>query len=159
MKRNIPPTSRNINTTLHLEMYTLEASGAFKIDDPQQTYIYDIISVGAVIAAISSDDCLRLIDPLSLYGQPIEQISKVHAEVTCLKALDGENSIVCTAGRDGNVKIHDLRLGQTESKIGDVRTGRLLNIIFACRILFQFCGNFCTLRVHMWNYAIGERTV
>jgi WD repeat-containing protein 89 len=94
---------------LHPTMYTLEVTGAFRIDQPQGTYIYHLEPVADEIAAISSDDCLRLVNPTSLHGPALKVIPKVHAEVTCLKALEGQNFIVCTAGRDGRINIWDLR--------------------------------------------------
>jgi WD40 repeat protein len=101
-------------------MYTLNASGSFRVDKPEETYIYHIEPIGDEIATISSDDCLRLISPTSLPGPPLKVIPKVHTEITCLKALDGQNAIVCTAGRDGQVNIWDLR-GNT--KVAELKTG------------------------------------
>jgi WD40 repeat protein len=109
-------------------MYTLEATQAFRIDNPpEKTYIYHIEPVADEIAVISSDNCLRLINPVSLQGPAVNVIPKVHADVTCLKALDGQSGIVCTAGRDGQVNIWDLR-GKT--KVAELKTGMLA--IFRC---------------------------
>lgn len=116
-------------------MYTLDASGSFRVDQPQETYIYHIEPIGDEIASISSDDCLRLIDPTSLYGPMLKVIPKVHVEVTCLKALDGQNAIVCTAGRDGRVNIWDLR-GNT--KVVELKTSMSLHIavFLSCCLVF-----------------------
>jgi WD40 repeat protein len=103
-------------------MYTLDVSGSFKVEQPQGTYIYHIEPIGDEIAAISSDDCLRLISPTSLHGPPLKVIPKVHAEVTCLKALDGQSAIACTAGRDGRVNIWDL---QGNTKVAELKTSML----------------------------------
>lgn len=103
-------------------MYTLDGSEAFRIDQPEGTYLYHLEPVAEEVAVISSDDCLRLIDPISLHGPALKVIPKVHTEVTCLKALDGQNAIVCTAGRDGRVNIWDLR-GST--RIAELKTGML----------------------------------
>jgi WD40 repeat protein len=103
-------------------MYTLDGSEAFRIDRPEGTYIYHLEPVAGEVAVISSDDCLRLIDPTSLHGPALKVIRKVHTEVTCLKALDGQNAIVCTAGRDGRVNIWDLR-GST--RVAELKTGML----------------------------------
>lgn len=102
-------------------MYTLEATGAFKIEHPAETYIYHIEPVADGVAAISSDNCLRLIDPLFLQGPALNVLQNVHTEVTCLKALDGQNSIVCTAGRDGKVNVFDFR---AKTKAAEIKTGR-----------------------------------
>jgi len=90
-------------------MYSLDASGSFRVEQPRETYIYHIEPIGDEIAAISSDDCLRLISPTSIHGPALKVIPKVHAEVTSLKALDGQNAIACTAGRDGCINIWDLQ--------------------------------------------------
>jgi WD40 repeat protein len=103
-------------------MYTLDASGLFRVEQPQETYIYQIEPIRDEIAAISSDDYLRLVSPTSLHGPALKVIPNVHAKVTCLKALDGQNSIVCTAGRDGRVNIWDLR-GNT--KVAELKTSML----------------------------------
>jgi WD40 repeat protein len=103
-------------------MYTLDGSEAFRINRPEGTYIYHLEPVAEGVAVISSDDCLRLIDPTSLNGPALKAIRNVHTEVTCLKALDGQNAVVCTAGRDGRVNIWDLR-GST--RVAELKTGML----------------------------------
>jgi hypothetical protein len=102
-------------------MYTLDAVGVFKIEHPPETYIYHIEPVADGVAAISSDNCLCLIDPLFLNGAPLHVIQDVHTEVTCLKALDTQNSIVCTAGRDGKACIFDFR---AKSKVAELRASK-----------------------------------
>ncbi len=97
-------------------MYTLDASGAFRIDQPQGTYIYHIEPLADEVAVISSDNCLRLINPTSLHAPALRVVSNVHAEVTCLKTLDKQNNIVCTAGRDGRVNIWDFRANTKVAK-------------------------------------------
>jgi hypothetical protein len=107
-------------------MYTLDTVDFFQISDPTNTYVYDIVPVAAGLAAISSDDSLRLLDPLALNGAPLNSIRRVNTDVTCLKAInttaEGYALIVCTAGRDGRVCLLDPR---TSAKIGEVRTGGL----------------------------------
>ena len=90
-------------------MYTLDATDSCEITKPKGTYIYDIIEVADGIVSISSDGTLRLIDPRSLSTEPLYTLPKLHTDITCVKALDTGNSIVCTAGRDGKVCITDLR--------------------------------------------------
>lgn len=107
-------------------MYTLNAVDSYRISEPADTYIYDIVPVAAGLAAISSDDSLRLLDPLALSGAPLNSIRRVNTDVTCLKAVNTTTEcdalIVCTAGRDGRVCLLDPRSG---SKVGEVRTGEL----------------------------------
>jgi hypothetical protein len=104
-------------------MYTLEATDSFRIPTPD-TYIYDIISIAAGVAVISSDDSLRLLDPLALNGAPINSVRMINESVTCLKAFspnaDGGAEIVCTAGRDGRAVLLDPRSG---SRVDEVRSG------------------------------------
>lgn len=108
-------------------MYTLNVIGAFKIDHPPETYIYHIEPIGDKIAVISSDNCLRLINPVFMDGPVLNTIPKLHAEVTCLKALDAQNSIVCTAGNDGIVNILDLR---GDTKVAELKFGKIIFGIF-----------------------------
>lgn len=107
-------------------MYTLNAADSLHISEPAGTYIYDIVPVAAGVAAISSDDSFRLLDPLALNGTPLNSIRRVNTDITCLKAVntstEGDTLVVCTAGRDGRVCLLDLRTG---SKVGEVRTGEL----------------------------------
>jgi SEL1 protein len=107
-------------------MYILNATGAFKVDQPPNTYIYDIVPLSDCIAAISSDDCLRLIDPLALSGTPLSLLEQVHSEITCLKSLEAQNHIVCTSGRDGWVNIFDFR---AKTKVAELRTGRSMHFL------------------------------
>lgn len=103
-------------------MYTLEAVDAFHISTPPDTYIYDIVPVAGGLAAISSDDSLRLLDPLALNGAPINSVRKVNTDVTCLRALGGDDAVVvCTAGRDGTVRVLDPRSGGV---VGEVKSGK-----------------------------------
>lgn len=99
-------------------MYSLSCISEFKITTPENTYVYNIIPCASGIAAISSDDSLRLLDPLALSGQPLNSIRRVNTDVTCLTAADG--SVVATAGRDGRVCLVDLRTGE---RVGEVRSG------------------------------------
>lgn len=103
-------------------MYTLNPLSSFQISKPANTYIYDIIPVGAGLASISSDDVLRLLDPLNLEGPPVKEIKDANKDVTCLGSLNGENGepVVVTAGRDGKVVVVDPRSGGV---VGSVRSG------------------------------------
>jgi len=102
-------------------MYTLDASASFAITQPPGVYIYDIASVADGLVSISSDDTLRLIDPTSLHLQPLYTVPKVNHEITCLKVLEENTSIICTAGRDGKVNILDLR---QQLKVAEIDTSK-----------------------------------
>jgi hypothetical protein len=126
-------------------MYTLDTVDFFQISDPTNTYVYDIVPVAAGLAAISSDDSLRLLDPLALNGAPLNSIRRVNTDVTCLKAInttaEGYALIVCTAGRDGRVCLLDPR---TSAKIGEVRTGGLE---FHFAYILKLIGHFFAIRI------------
>lgn len=113
-------------------MYTLDATDSYSIEKPKGVYIYEIIEVADGIVSLSSDNSIRLIDPRSLSTEPLYTLAKAHAEVTCLKALDADNSIVCTAGRDGKVRITDLR---QRSKIAELSSSKSFVVI--SRLLFS----------------------
>jgi hypothetical protein len=125
--QNFSPSSTPIQNLTFTKMYSLNAVDSFQISGPKDIYIYDIVSVAGGLAAISSDDSLRLFDPLALSGAPLNSIRQVNTDVTCLKAINSSTEadalIVCTAGRDGKVCLLDPRSG---ARIGEVRTGGLL---------------------------------
>jgi hypothetical protein len=139
--KKLHPRPPHIKTT----MYTLDTVDFFQISDPTNAYIYDIVPVAAGLAAISSDDSLRLLDPLALNGTPLNSIRRVNTDVTCLKAVnntaEGDALIVCTAGRDGRVCLLDPR---TSAKIGEVRTGALG---FHFAYILKLIGPFLVIRI------------
>ncbi|EPE30819.1 WD40 repeat-like protein [Glarea lozoyensis ATCC 20868] len=101
-------------------MYTLDTTDCFRITPTSDTYIYDIIPTEKGIVTISSDNSLRLLDPLAL-NTPLNTIKNVNAEITCATVIrgDGESSsLVGTAGRDGKLTLIDFRC----QKIGEIST-------------------------------------
>jgi len=114
-------------------MYQLTCIDTFEISNPESTYIYDIIPVGKLLATISSDDSLRILDPLTLSNGPVNSIRKVHTDITCLAKLrdDEEATVVCTAGRDGVACLVDLRIN---SVVGKVKSGMFVMIIRSLRL-------------------------
>lgn len=87
---------------------------------PPGSYIYKIIPVNAHLAAISSDDSLRLIDPQTLREIASGGVlKKVHDGVSCLQAVDHDPNSVLTAGRDAVVCHYDLRVGQKTMHFSD----------------------------------------
>lgn len=115
------------------KMYTFHDVDSFHISEPADTYIYDIVPVAAGLAVISSDDSLRLLDPESLNGTPINSIRKINTDVTCLTTSAGNAGFVYTAGRDGRVCIVDPRTG---AKAGEVKAGKLA---FFCVCFSEKC--------------------
>lgn len=115
--------SQKVKTTNSIKMYQLSCTDTFHITKPANTYIYDIVPVGKLLATISSDDSLRILNPLALEAVPLNSIAKINADVTCLKSLrdDGDSTVVCTAGRDGVVCMIDLR---SNSVVAKVKSGK-----------------------------------
>lgn len=103
-------------------MYQLDSNAVFKLEG--NTYIYDIQPVAGSIVFISSDNNLRVVDPLALNSAPLATFRDVHNGVTCLKALESDNSTVVTAGSDGKVNVFDLRLAKTAAKVATFQTGK-----------------------------------
>lgn len=86
---------------------------------PADSYIYKIIQVNSNLAAISSDDSLRLVDLKTLHEIPGGVLDNVHDGVTCLQAVDDDPNSVMTAGRDAVVQRYDLRNGQKTMQFSD----------------------------------------
>lgn len=83
-------------------MRTAELLQTSSISLPAGSYIYSVIPVKGsnLIATISSDDSLRIVDPTALRLVSNCASGKVHEYVTCLKNLDANAGILVTAGRD-----------------------------------------------------------
>ena len=86
---------------------------------PTNSYVYEIVPVEAHIAAISSDDSLRLVDRTTLRELSTPLFSQVHKGVTCLESLETNKYSLCTAGRDALVRLWDLRSGRISSEFSD----------------------------------------
>ena len=89
---------------------------------PTDSYIYKIVQVNnSLLAAISSDDSLRLLQLETLQEIGGGVVEKVHAGVTCLQVVDHDpNGLLMTAGRDAVVRSYDLRTGGQETlQLGD----------------------------------------
>ena len=77
---------------------------------PLGSFIYTVLPIGGPLAAISSDDSLRIFDQASL--GLVQAIEKAHEGITCLEYLSGTANTLClTAGRDAAVRCWDTRLG------------------------------------------------
>ena len=78
------------------------------------SYIYSIVSCPERpdIAAISSDDSLRIIDATRLQETNKGTYRNVHAGVTCLRLLPDQSNILLTAGRDAAIRGWDIRSGE-----------------------------------------------
>lgn len=98
-------------------MYNLSKADAFQNPGRDPAYVLEIIPVAGGLAAISSDQNLTLFDPMRLSQGPLKTIRTAHGNITCAKAFDESNSIICTAGENGTVSLWDLRLDGTKAQI------------------------------------------
>lgn len=123
-----------------METATLQISSSLFL--PLESYIYRLqpVNAGPLIAAISSDDSLRLFDLERLATQSTavdcahNPLKDIHKGVTCLEAFGPQQEYcVLTAGRDGAVRGWDLRSGK---KILELRNSKDS----------QLADRFCELR-------------
>ncbi|KKA24237.1 WD domain protein [Rasamsonia emersonii CBS 393.64] len=125
-------------------MHTLQAAASSSLNLPAGSYVYALAgspsSAGGSFAAISSDDSLRLFD-----GQSLKLVSvaaaKTHDQggVTCLKEFrqgptGTAQGLLATAGRDGAVRLWDVRAGHGSGKAAvEMRTAKNAPILsLAC---------------------------
>ncbi|GKT91682.1 WD repeat-containing protein [Colletotrichum tofieldiae] len=90
-------------------MYNLSCVDGHHFSNQQDVYVLDIQRLDAGLAAISSDQKLSLFNPARLGQGPIKSYPTSHGNLTCLKTFDWQNSIVCTAGENGEVSVWDMR--------------------------------------------------
>ena len=85
---------------------------------PTDSYIYAIEQVNNQLAAISSDNSLRLLDLHTLRETPGGNLPNVHDGVTSLETVDGDPNGLLTAGRDAVVQRYDLRSMRRTTRFG-----------------------------------------
>lgn len=86
---------------------------------PAHSYIYKIVAVNSKLAAICSDDSLRLLDVETLQETAGGVVKNVHDGVTCLQTVDYDPNTLLTAGRDATVNQYDLRSEHRTIQLGD----------------------------------------
>lgn len=147
-------TKRGVSTrcTAQVEaatMNTLKAEGSSTLSLPEGSYIYSIsASTPGSFAAISSDDSLRTFDARSLKLLSVPA-TKTHEGVTCLKeyghATEGGPQLLATAGRDGKVRLWDVRSGPGKSQpVVEMETGK-----FDCCYIERFTMTWIGLVVSL----------
>ncbi|MCJ1321987.1 hypothetical protein MMC15_007332 [Xylographa vitiligo] len=98
---------------------------------PINSYIYCIKAAGGTLAAISSDDSLRVFDPVTLQVQADRVFENAHTGLVCLEKVDVEAGSVFTAGRDGYVRCWDLRSGKRTVELKDEKSTPFLSLAVA----------------------------
>ncbi|MCJ1391859.1 hypothetical protein MMC18_004726 [Xylographa bjoerkii] len=98
---------------------------------PIHSYIYCIKGVGRSLATISSDDSLRVFDPVTLQVDSDHVFENVHTGVTCLENVSLEAATVLTAGRDGYARCWDLRSGKKTLELKDDKSAPFLSLAVA----------------------------
>ncbi|KAL7275256.1 ERAD-associated protein [Rhizina undulata] len=91
---------------------TFHSTLSSNLNTPPGSYIYDIVPVGdGTFAATASDDSIRIFDAATLALKGV--VEGTHSKgVTSLKSV--EANILATAGRDGVVKLWDVRVGSKD---------------------------------------------
>jgi hypothetical protein len=112
-------------------MHTLKATASSSLGLPAESYIYSIAaSAPGSFAAISSDDSLRVFDAANL--ERVSVISrKTHDGVSALRSYTGDSQLLVTGGREGSVKVWDVRAGNA---VVEMETGESVSfsIVFFC---------------------------
>ncbi|KAF3398435.1 putative WD repeat-containing protein [Penicillium rolfsii] len=111
-------------------MHTLKATAASSLGLPAENYIYTIAaSAPGSFAAISSDDSLRVFDAATL-GRVSVISNKTHdAGVTSLRSFAaGESQLLATGGREGKVKLWDVRAGNAVVEVETARHAPVLSV-------------------------------
>lgn len=98
-------------------MYLLGCSDGYQQAGADPVYVLDIISLGAGLAAISSDQSLSLFNPLRLGQGPLKRLRTSHGNIATAKAYSVAESIVATTGENGTVCLWDLRLEPGNAQI------------------------------------------
>ena len=87
--------------------------GTSQLQLPDDSYIYQILPINSRIAAISSDDSIRLADPvnLALHNAPDGVLPNANTGITCLASIHPSSSsaTLVSAGRDATLRAWDVR--------------------------------------------------
>ncbi|KAL2820711.1 WD40-repeat-containing domain protein [Aspergillus granulosus] len=110
-------------------MHTLKELASSSLSLAEDNYIYSIVpSSQTEFAAISSDDSLRIFDANKLSHASLVA-KNAHDGVTSLRTYDASKQLVITGGRDGKIKLWDLRNGKNTA-VGAVQTCKLIRVFF-----------------------------
>ncbi|KAI0178956.1 WD40 repeat-like protein [Hypoxylon sp. FL1284] len=98
-------------------MYPLTCIDGYRIPLREEVYVLDIIPLTSGPATISSDQKLSVFNPTNLSAGPQVNLVTRHGNITCAKAYDVGNGVVCTAGEDGSVSMWDLRRDPRQAEV------------------------------------------
>jgi len=106
-------------------MHTLKSVASSTLSLPPDNYIYSITASGpGTLAAISSDDSLRVFETANLDRGSVVS-NATHDGVTSLRRFAvGESQLLATGGRDGKVKVWDVRAGK--GPVVEMQTGEFI---------------------------------
>lgn len=119
-------------------MHILKSTASSSLSLPVENYIYSITaaSPGSSFAAIASDDSLRVFDSTDI-GRVSVIAPKTHSNgVTALKPYQQQQQVLVTGGRDGKVKVWDLRKGSGEVAV-EMATGEFFRLYYI-QLMFTF---------------------
>lgn len=124
-------------------MHTLKAVASSTLSLPADNYIYSIVpSAPGTFAAISSDDSLRVFDAANLDRGSVISNATHNGGVTALRSFAmGESHLLATGGRDGKVKVWDVRAGNG-SPVVEMETGEFVLVKLFFFTIFLFGGRF-----------------
>ncbi|KAJ8124972.1 hypothetical protein O1611_g8669 [Lasiodiplodia mahajangana] len=103
-------------------MYPLTYIDGYRIPTREEVYVLDIIPFTSGPGTISSDQKLSLFNPSSLKTGPVTNLITNHGNITCARAFDEANSVVCTAGENGTISLWDLRQDARQAEVSRFTT-------------------------------------
>ncbi|KAJ5651511.1 uncharacterized protein N7484_005234 [Penicillium longicatenatum] len=111
-------------------MFTLKETASSSLSLPTDNYIYSLVpSAAGAFAAISSDDSLRVFDAANLNRVAVVSQKAHDGGVTSLRSYaSGESQLLVTGGREGKVKLWDVRAGNTAIEVETMRHAPVLSI-------------------------------
>ncbi|KAJ6001323.1 hypothetical protein N7499_002764 [Penicillium canescens] len=109
-------------------MHNLQAVASSSLSLPADSYIYGITAAApGTFAAISSDDSLRVFDAADLNRGAVVSSHTHDGGVTSLRSYAGESQLL-TGGRDGKVRIWDVRAGGPVVEMETARHSPVLSV-------------------------------